>query len=626
MKGGSRYVPNELSFFAVLYKDSLNIYASREEGLSNAVDSLDMNYIPPIPDNDNFQGGIRDFGKFDEGYCFKINSKIPLERFVPTAEKPEPESAKSQVWVICTEEEKEKTILMNMMINLKLKIQHSQGIYMEAVAGEKKPTQKGKSENFHAMEKGVNNTALFGPDSVNSTNDGYWVLLQDWTKCTLKCGGGLSYQHLMCVPPRAGGKPCVGEAVRTKPCNTMPCPQPQTIKKISKNIRSTTQQDASGNNTLAPIVKMMAVSKRPQRFEKCVVKESDVMMEKDDETTKEMTVKPRVPVRLILNDRTVSAYLDDTLNNRVATFVLKETEFVRIIGEKRCFKLSTNTKSSTFCQLESSSGDFLEEWDYDFNLFKHQCKKKRAKSDVPMPEEEKLEKEFASRVDDIKSQMVLEIAEQNKMNVEQNEEAQITKKVQDVQGTSMMALQKETKLEDIIEQEEEAKEENETRVLEAEIAEEKKKEECLNKSIEEKKLENQMNLAKSHAEESIKNIQQSTNRSIAIKRQGIKKIIAQMKKKQDRKRSQLRAEIMTIRTKIADKLKVLNKNGNADLCKATDRKEEYCDRNFADNYVKHQDCMSDSFCYVCCETEFGDFHVLERDRCYASCDAAKPVN
>lgn len=581
-----------------------------------------MDYIPSIPENDNFQGGITDFGKFDEGHCFKVRSNIPLEQFTPTAEKPEPTKATKQVWLFCLDEEKDKTTLMNMMIKLKLKIQHAQGIYTEEVAGKKKAN--GQTETFNEVKEETSEKAEFGPGSAASPKDGYWILLQDWTNCTLKCGGGLQYQQLMCVPPRTGGKPCQGEAVRTKPCNTQPCPQPQVIKKASKAIGITQQEESS--HTLSPIVKMMAVSKRPQKYDKCFIKESDVLMEKDDEQTKGMINKPRIPVRLVLNDKTLTAYLDDTLGKRVASYVLKESAFVRIEGDKKCFKIKTNIKSSLFCQLESGSGDFLEEWDYDFNLFKHQCKRKRAKSDVPMPEEEKLEKEFKAKVDDIKSSMVLEIAEENKQKVEESEENSLAQTVQKVQTTSMMALEKETKLEDILEKEEEAKESNETRVLEAVIAEERRKEECLNKSIKERELENQMNLAKSHAEESIKHIQENTNKQIALKRMEIKKRIAEMRKKQQRKNAALKSEIMTIRTKIANKLNKLNKNGDAGKCNNDNNKTAYCDANFADDYVRYQECESESFCYVCCENEFGDFHVLERDKCYAQCDAARPVN
>lgn len=529
--------------------------------------------------------------------------------FTPTSDKPVPEKARNEVWVICLEDEKEKGQLMNTLIALKLKLQHASGIYLEV--SKTKPANTPQVPNDK-----------FGPGSVSSSLDGYWVLLQDWTQCTLKCGGGQQFQQLMCVPPKKGGKPCEGPAVRTKPCNTQPCPQAQILQKANP------LNDKPSNNTLAPIVKMMAVSKRPQKYDKCYIKEADVLMEKDDESTKSLQIKPKIPVRLVLNDRTVSAYIDDTLTNRAVTFVLEDTSFVRINGVKNCFKLQNNIRKALFCQLESSNGgDFVEEWDYDFNLFKIQCKKPRARSESILPEQKKLEEEFKEKVNEVKAQIVMEIAEKNKKKVEQNEEVKLTKKVQEVQTTSMMALQKETKLEELLEREEQEKEASETQMLETVIEQEKKKAECLNKAIKERELENQMNLAKSRAEDSIKNIQEQTKRDIQKKRLEIKKKIGEMRKKQERKKAALRGQIMSIRTKIADKINKLSKNGNPDRCMNPStpvQRENYCGLNFADNYMKFQDCMTEeNFCYVCCENEFGDFHVLERDKCYSKCDNTK---
>jgi len=40
--------------------------------------------------------------------------------------------------------------------------------------------------------------------------DGYWVVKQDWSSCTLACGGGTQTLHRECIPPLTGGKPCAG--------------------------------------------------------------------------------------------------------------------------------------------------------------------------------------------------------------------------------------------------------------------------------------------------------------------------------------------------------------------------------------------------------------------------------
>ena len=84
---------------------------------------------------------------------------------------------------------------------------------------------------------------------------------------------------------------------------------------------------------------------------------------------------------------------------------------------------------------------------------------------------------------------------------------------------------------------------------------------------------------------------------------------------------------MTIRTQIASRLQTINKAGDSKKCTASFKdandREKYCSVNFADNYIKFSDCINqDSFCYVCCENEFGDLHVVQRDSCYTSCDEA----
>lgn len=96
--------------------------------------------------------------------------------------------------------------------------------------------------------------------------DGSWIILQNWSECTLKCGGGQSYQHRMCVPPQNGGKPCVGSAILIKPCNTQSCPD--TSSNESANIK-----------LLNPIIRVVPISNRFQRFQQCIIKEGDLQLQ-----------------------------------------------------------------------------------------------------------------------------------------------------------------------------------------------------------------------------------------------------------------------------------------------------------------------------------------------------------
>jgi len=43
-----------------------------------------------IPENNLVEGGIKDYGNFKEGFCFKIETEIPNEKFVQTKENLSP--------------------------------------------------------------------------------------------------------------------------------------------------------------------------------------------------------------------------------------------------------------------------------------------------------------------------------------------------------------------------------------------------------------------------------------------------------------------------------------------------------------------------------------------------------
>jgi hypothetical protein len=587
--------------------------SSRQEGYTTTVDNLYLTFINPIPEDNHYAGGIKDFGKFDEGFCFKVSGKIPTDQFVMSEQTPSPDIGKDRKWVFCVDSEDEKNKFMNVFIQLKLKQQHEKGIYLET----EKEIERKKVENTASQYK--QDVEIKNPENGL---DGYWVKMQDWSQCTLACGGGLQYLQMICIPPKTGGKPCEGQPIRTRPCNQQACP---TTIQVSRKQEVVNKDSLQSGSSLPVITKMMPVSSRPQRYDKCFIKEADALMELDDKTTQAMISKPRVPVRLVLNDRTITSYQNDELTSSYGSFNINETDIIRLSNEKTCFKLRNKIKEMMLCKLDSSNADdFVEEWDYDLNLFKNQCKTKRERTNNFLPEQKKLEEEFNKKMNSLKVEMVAEKTEVIKKKSEEEEEVQLGKKVDDAQTTSMLAIQKETKLEELLEKEEAAKEDEETNLMESQLVQEQKKEECLLKSIKEKELENQMNLAKSKAEENVAKIQDETKKTIAIQRLNIKKRILEMRKKKERKQAQIRTQIQAIRAEIAEKLNVAGKNGNQDICtlqNLEEARDKYCGENFSSDYVRYSDCKDESqFCYVCCENEFGDLNLIERDKCYSTCD------
>jgi hypothetical protein len=141
---------------------------------------------------------------------------------------------------------------------------------------------------------------------------------------------------------------------------------------------------------------IMPFSSRPQRFEKCIRKETDALMVKNDKDTINLKYLPKIPVRLVMNDKSVTVYQDDTLHSHFYTFLLKDTEFRGVEGEKSCFIFLSSNNKVQFCSLGDES--FVEKWRLHFELFKEKCHKERETVGLDEEEEEKLKKEYISKM------------------------------------------------------------------------------------------------------------------------------------------------------------------------------------------------------------------------------------
>ncbi len=569
-----------------------------------------------IPENNLVEGGIKDYGNFKEGFCFKIETEIPNEKFVQTKENLSPLSKKNVRWIICNNNEKEKTRFMDILINLKIKNQRLKNLYIDI--------------NDTKSKSGVSNNPIFstikkyGVGSIyEETKDCKMLVLHDWSECNLSCGGGKSYMQLMKVMKnnKPDAEDCkTKESILIRDCNLQPCPNVNEIQRAAKNLK---MEDLVASNV---IVKMMPISSRPQRYDKCHLKETDALIVKNDESVKEFSNISSLPVRLVMNNKTLTAYRDDTLTNRISTYLLEESTFIRIKDKTTCFIIRNNVNEDQFCMLDTTNTKFVQEWDFEFNLFKNQCKKNRVQSNETL-EKSNLIKQFNNKVEDLKLELIREKSDLIKKEVEEDEKKNLVSKIDQVRKTSLHALEKEMHLEDLLEKEEQSKEEEENKTLETQIQSEKRKEECLLKAIKEKEIENQYNIAKSKAEKAIEQIAKETQQEILEKRKTIAKKISEMKLKQMRKKAQLKNEILSIRGHIAERLQKINKAGNKDKCIKKSNKTSYCNLHFSDNYIKFGECQNDdSFCYVCCENEFGELHVLDRDACYSVCDELKNQN
>ena len=600
-------IPSKTSFFAQVTPNKVNFLNTKT--FTHIYDTLNIDFIKPIPENNNFLGGIKDLGKFNEGYCFQVSTVKAEKEFVMTYEEPCPSKGKNEVWLICLKDEKDKDTMMKTIIKQKIKKQTDLGITLNIGndISEDKPSR--------VIDEDINEPGL-GP------NDGYWIMLQDWSQCTQKCGGGKQVRQLQCIPPKKGGKPCQGSSIRERPCNTQPCPEPKLLSQVIKREENPLKNLMSSN---APIVKMMPISQRPQRYDKCHIKDTDASYINEKGV--------RVPIRLVMNNKSISAFQDENLSSSLITFLLEDTQFKLLKENKSCFRLENVNGHADFCSLvEDCAGNrpevsntiidtyhnsFVNEWNYDFNLFKTQCfQERKVNYDISN------DPEFQKKQSELQQEFIQQKKNKIKSESTKSEEFQLMKKRKETEAMTLSALMKEKHLEDMLIKEEAEREEEELKEIQLQLENEKKKKDCMKKAIQEKQLESEAQLSTSEAERSIEQLKKQVQLTIQKQRNEVQEKINRMRQINNRKRQHLLQQIQLIRTETAGHVNQATRKGDTNTCKAIvdirdqgikqGKINEYCSINLV-NFIP--DCTT-NFCYSCCENEFGDIYISERNQCY----------
>ena len=600
-------IPSKTSFFAQVTPNKVNFLHTKS--FTHIYDTLNIDFIKPIPENNNFLGGVKDLGKFNEGYCFQVSTVKAEKEFVMTYEEPCPSKGKNEVWLICLKEEKDKDTMMKTIIQQKIKKQIELGITLNIGndISEDKPSQ--------VIDEDINEPDL-GP------NDGYWIMLQDWSQCTQKCGGGKQVRQLQCIPPKKGGRPCQGSSIRERPCNTQPCPEPKLLSQVIKREENPIKNLMSSN---APIVKMMPISQRPQRYDKCHIKDTDASYINEKGV--------RIPIRLVMNNKSISAFQDENLSSSLVTFLLEDTQFKLLKENKSCFRLENVNGHADFCSLvEDCTGNrpevsntvidtyhnsFVNEWNYDFNLFKTQCfQERKVNYDISN------DPEFQKKQSELQQEFIQQKKNKIKTESAKSEEFQLMKKRKETEAMTLSALMKEKHLEDMLIKEEAEREEEELKEIQLQLENEKKKKDCMKKAIQEKQLESEAQLSTSEAERGIEQLKKQVQLTIQKQRNEVQEKIKRMRQINNRKRQHLLQQIQLIRTETAGHVNRATRKGDMSTCKAIvdirdqgikqGKINEYCSLNLV-NFIP--DCTT-NFCYSCCENEFGDIYISERNQCY----------
>jgi hypothetical protein len=152
----------------------------------------------------------------------------------------------------------------------------------------------------------------------------------------------------------------------------------------------------------------------------------------------------------------------------------------------------------------------------------------------------------------------------------------------------------------------------------------RKQKEFIGLALLEKKKQADIYSNKLMIKKKIKQISEQVKREVMKIREDLRARIMSKQKDEKRKRELIMNKIASLKKDISKDLLKASKNGNIDECnpdRATHEIIEYCKMNFDFDYSKMNECVkNDNFCYMCCESEFGDLHLESRSNCYLKCD------
>jgi hypothetical protein len=619
-KLGWRYIPSRFHFFAILTGENLTILTTRQDDLIKTSDVLNLDLILPLDIKLIHKSTIRDLGNFAEGSCFAVDSVRPA---FPDSTKltPSVNSNDKERWIICLENDKDKNTLFKLIIRLKIGKQKK--------LEEKIRDKEGDINNVKSMTDAMNAKSVQRFEMGASAKDGYLILLQDWSQCTLKCGGGVQVQQWMCIPPKKGGKPCIGKLIRKRPCNTKPCPGTSFKASLAMN----KDKDPDLNIVLTPIIKSLPVSARPQNYIACKINEANVLVE---EKSKRRNVNEllKLPGRLVMNPRTISVFTDDAYENALFHFNLKNTLLSGDEKNNCCILIESGIQSFRICGFGNCGTTrnpvFVPFWQNTFSLFKNGCfeeyNSEKAQNSIGI-----LPKKEGDDKDDLLSSMNMSVEEASsktkyiKKKLVDSFQNNIEKKIITSENTALRAVKKEINIEDMIKSELMKKSKKEADELLNVMKHERRKQQQLEKIFRERESEIALKRQEREAENTVQAIKVEAQKEVETKRLALRHKIQEIKKKMDRRKRLIELQINTIRSQMAKKVLDENKLGDKTKCTSGigDNKKinRYCDTNIIDNYNKNLECKSpDSFGYICCEIEFGSIYMAEREDCYKHAD------
>jgi len=191
-ENGNYVIPSDIDFYAVIIDDKINILSNQNLHLRNTVDTLNLHYVKPVKKGQ----GIVSLGKVKEGHCLRIDLVLP-KHLKYTPDYKITDTGVKENWIICIEYEKRYNDFVQEIVIKTRKLQEFQ---FKGMCGmEKRPIFNSLGKDISASQVNTVNMKM-KKDSKNV--DGHWVVLQDWTQCSVLCGEGVQFQQRICIPPK----------------------------------------------------------------------------------------------------------------------------------------------------------------------------------------------------------------------------------------------------------------------------------------------------------------------------------------------------------------------------------------------------------------------------------------
>ncbi len=138
-------------------------------------------------------------------------------------------------------------------------------------------------------------------------------------------------------------------------------------------------------------------------------------------------------------------------------------------------------------------------------------------------------------------------------------------------------------------------------------------------------LEKKAEETKTDTKERLEEIQKELKLKIILQRKKLFRRLNLIKLAHLRKRNQLKQHIMDVRKVLTQNILIAEKQGDIKLCLNClgdeSKIKKYCSIAYNTDPESEIECKNfDNFCYLCCESEFGEMHKDSRDECIKTCE------